>query len=133
MVFKLLPFLLIPHFLTAACGYHLPWGKDAPLLPKQALEEPPPRYDPSSRVAENLILFHQNYLSPLSKGRSNFRPTSSRYMLLSIRRFGFLSGYLRGCDRLMRENKDPWVYRTRLINNKLYKWDPTQPLYTQKT
>jgi hypothetical protein len=45
-------------------------------------------------------------------------------MLLAIRKHGFFKGYIMGCDRLLRENSDPWVYRTTLINNKIWKTDP---------
>ena len=29
-----------------------------------------------------------------------------------------------GCDRLLRENSDPWVYRKVMIGNTEYKFDP---------
>jgi uncharacterized protein len=41
-----------------------------------------------------------------------------------MRRYGFFKGYLKGCDRLMRENNDDWVYRLVEIDGKIYKWDP---------
>jgi putative component of membrane protein insertase Oxa1/YidC/SpoIIIJ protein YidD len=77
------------------------------------------------KTLENIILFHQEILSPIDGPRSHFRPTSSRYTLLSIRRFGPLKGWIKGCDRLMRENSDPWVYKKILIDNVEYKWDPS--------
>lgn len=76
-------------------------------------------------MAEKVILFHQNIISPADGPRSSFRPTSARYMLLAMRRHGFLKGYVMGCDRLLRENKDDWVYRTRTIDGITYKFDPT--------
>jgi len=57
--------------------------------------------------------------------RSHFRPTSSRYMLLAMRRYGFIKGYIMGCDRLLRENKEEWVYRKVVIDGEEFKWDPT--------
>ena len=30
-----------------------------------------------------------------------------------------------GCDRLLRENKEEWVYRKCTIDGTTYKWDPT--------
>lgn len=123
---KFLFFLLLPTFLLASPGYFEPWGKDADLIPQKGqLVTPSPRSNPFCQTIESIILFHQNHISPLHGARSNFRPTSSRYMLLSIRRYGFFKGFILGCDRLLRENKAPWVYRTRNIDNTLYKWDPT--------
>ena len=112
----------------ALAGYHEPWGKNADLLPK--VEEPlfvtPPAHeDPLSTLTEFFITLHQNHLSPTTGPRSNFRPTSSKYMSLSIRRHGFLQGFLRGCDRLLRENGDPWCYHTITIDDVKYKFDPT--------
>jgi uncharacterized protein len=45
-------------------------------------------------------------------------------MLLAIRRYGFFKGYMIGCNRLLRENDDPWVYRTAEFNGQLYKFNP---------
>lgn len=119
MVSSLLIFLAVK-------GYVEPWGKDHALV-----------QNPSKQISlaesggfvgktlENVILFHQEILSPIDGPRSHFRPTSSRYTLLSIRRFGPLKGWIKGCDRLMRENNDPWVYKKILIDNVEYKWDPS--------
>ena len=117
-------FFLLPLFGDKA-GYFLPWGKDSDLIPSQTSSSPKPGTDLLSKTAEKVILFHQNVISPVDGPRSHFRPTSARYMLLAIRRHGFFRGYIKGCDRLLRENKDPWVYRTRVIDQVLYKWDPT--------
>ena len=125
MVFKLLP-LLIFSLAFADVGYHPPWGKATEITEKRTLSTGlSKRFDPLSVAAEKVILFHQNILSPVDGPRSHFRPTSSRYMLLAIRRHGFLKGSLKGFDRLLRENNDPWVYRTKVIGDKKYKWDPT--------
>lgn len=127
MRFKILiTFLLLTTFSFAEKGYHLPWGKDKELNDQYSdFYNPKPRKDLLSNIAEKIILFHQNILSPADGPRSNFRPTSARYMLLSIRRYGFFKGYIMGCDRLLRENKDDWVYRTKIIDGIRYKWDPT--------
>ncbi|MCB1117943.1 MAG: membrane protein insertion efficiency factor YidD [Chlamydiia bacterium] len=111
--------------LFSAPGYFEPWGKDANLVPSETTQAPAPRKDPLSWTAEKLIAFHTHILSPVDGPRSDFRPTSSRYMLMAIRRHGFFKGFVMGCDRLMRENKDDWVYRTKVINGVKYKWDPT--------
>jgi len=94
-------------------------------VPSETTQAPAPRKDPLSWTAEKLIAFHTHILSPVDGPRSDFRPTSSRYMLMAIRRHGFFKGFVMGCDRLMRENKDDWVYRTKVINGVKYKWDPT--------
>lgn len=110
----------------SAAGYFEPWGKDAPLAKSTSQTTTPRRsHNPISQAAERVILFHQNVLSPADGPRSHFRPTSSRYMLLAIRRHGFLKGFLKGCDRLLRENDADWLYRTITINKKKYKFDPS--------
>ena len=119
MVFSLL-------ILLSAKGFFDPWGKDSNLISSK----PDPHKVHASegfvgQSLESVILFHQNVLSPIDGPRSHFRPTSSRYALLSIRRYGPLVGLLKGCDRLMRENSDPWLYRTVVIDDIEYKWDPT--------
>ena len=76
------------------------------------------------RVAEQIILFHQHVLSPVDGPRSHFRPSSSSYMMQSMQKHGFIMGFLMGCDRLMRENNDDWVYRKIETEGKLFKYDP---------
>lgn len=124
MLFKLFIILFVPLSLSAMPGFYEPWGKDADL---KAITETPA--DPAKAsllvlAAEKAILFHQNVISPVDGPRSHFRPTSSRYMLHAIRRHGFFKGFIIGCDRLLRENSDPWLYRTIEIDGTLYKWDP---------
>jgi putative component of membrane protein insertase Oxa1/YidC/SpoIIIJ protein YidD len=65
-------------------------------------------------VAETLIDFHQTIISPADGPRSHFLPSSSQYTLEAMRTYGFYQGFLMGCDRLMRENSDPWVYKTKV-------------------
>ncbi len=124
MLFKMLLFLLSISSLYALPGYYEPWGKNADLITHTKQETPLPQLSPLGWIAEKTILFHQNVLTQVDGPRSHFRPTSSRYMLLAIRRHGFAKGFIMGCDRLLRENDEEWVYRTRLIDGKLYKWDP---------
>jgi putative component of membrane protein insertase Oxa1/YidC/SpoIIIJ protein YidD len=110
-------------FLIAALpGFYEPWGKDADLK----YEEVQPSQislSPLGYLAEQLIFFHQNVISPVDGPRSHFRPSSSSYMLQAIKKHGFFKGYIMGCDRLLRENEDPWVYRTALIDGKIWKTD----------
>lgn len=105
-------------------GYFEPWGKDADLLPSKAKEEP--AYDLSvlGRGMQAVIWFHQNIISPVDGPRSHFKPSSSTYMLQAIRKYGFFQGYIMGCDRLLRENEDLWVYRTTMIDGHVWKVDP---------
>ena len=113
-------FILI---FAARFFYQDPWGEDA------GIKVPPPKVEkqaPSlgARIADLIIDFHQQVISPVDGPRSHFRPTSSQYMRLAIHRYGFLKGYLMGCDRLLRENGEEWVYRTVEINGNIYKYDP---------
>ncbi|MBS4164195.1 Uncharacterized protein PRO82_001513 [Candidatus Protochlamydia amoebophila] len=102
-----------------------PWGKDADLI------SPPFDVCPSSsssllaKLGMQAIRFHQEVISPADGPRSHFIPSSSQYTLNAMRKYGFFRGYTMGCDRLMRENDDPWIYRTILDpNGKTIKWDP---------
>ncbi len=113
--------------LHARPGYFEPWGKDADLQYTDPTAEIPIAELPSSlfvRMAERAIQFHQNILSPVDGPRSHFRPSSSQYMLLAMRKYGFFEGFALGCDRLLRENSAEWVYQTIEENGKLIKYDP---------
>lgn len=122
--FLILTVLSIPLF--AEVGYVEPWGKDERLIPRKSRIPPlPEKMGVMTRLSESVILFHQNIISPVDGPRSHYRPTSSRYMLLAMRRYGFLKGYIMGCDRLLRENKEEWVYRKVVIDGEEFKWDPT--------
>lgn len=68
------------------------------------------KYTISQRACRKMIHFFQNYISEIDGPRSSFYPTSSQYALDSICQFGVLKGIAMGCDRLMRENKEEWVY-----------------------
>ncbi|MBI2742972.1 MAG: membrane protein insertion efficiency factor YidD [Chlamydiales bacterium] len=126
MAFKpTLLFILAPLLCFAAPGYEEPWGTDADLLPKQkSVEAPAQKPSIMVKAAKEAILFHQNVLSKVDGPRSHFRPSSSQYMLLAMQKHGFVKGFFLGCDRLLRENDDEWVYRTTTFNGKLIKYDP---------
>ena len=91
-----------------------PWGKDADMAKAHCMSIAPPACKTPllGKFAEAMIGFHQKVISPADGPRSHFIPSSSQYTLDAMRKYGFFQGYLMGCDRLMRENKDPWVYRT---------------------
>ena len=107
----------------------LPWGKDADLALRRVActkTAPPTCQTPLlGKIGEAVIIFHQTTITPCDGPRSNFRPSSSQYMLDAMRKYGFFQGFSMGCDRLIRENKDPWVYRKTLNETKeIIKWDP---------
>lgn len=109
--------------LEARPGFYEPWGKHADLKLKRE-ETTPQKLSPVAWAGEKIIRFHQTVLSPVDGPRSHFRPSSSEYMRLAIRKYGFFKGYIKGCDRLLRENDDPWLYRKVESGGKLFKWDP---------
>ena len=121
--------LTIFPIILCAEAYTEPWGKDAQLVHFQK-EAPKPSQSkfrsPGQLVAEQVIRFHQTVITDVDGPRSHFRPTSSKYALDAIRKYGFLEGYLLGCDRLLRENPEHWVYRTKNIGNEVVKWDPVK-------
>lgn len=123
MVFKTL-FFLVPVFLFSVPGYFEPWGKDADLKYAPPGQNQELDLSAMAKAMEKVIWFHQNIISTVDGPRSHFKPSSSNYMLLAIRKYGFLKGYVMGCDRLLRENSDPWIYRTAIIDNKIWKTDP---------
>ncbi len=117
-------FLSLPLFLNAAAGYFPPWGKDHQLAEKD--REKKTSISLPSSFFDKIILFHQKVISPIDGPRSHFRPTSSRYMQLAMKRYGFLKGYFMGFDRLLRENEEKWIYQTIEIDDVLYKYDPAR-------
>lgn len=122
VLFLLLSFFLLP--LAAEVGYVEPWGKEAHLVHPVSKEVQPKKHNLWVKMASQVIYFHQNILSPVDGPRSHYRPSSSQYMLFAMQKHGFTKGFIMGCDRLMRENKDPWCYRKTLFEGKLMKWDP---------
>jgi uncharacterized protein len=107
-----------------------PWGKDADLVHQKNGQSSSPSTCSTpvlGTLGELLISFHQNVISPADGPRSHFIPSSSQYTLDAMRKYGFFQGFMMGCDRLMRENPEEWVYRTTLDpNGKLMKFDPVR-------
>lgn len=91
-----------------------PWGKDADLTTSNHIKinNCSKSKNPLVWGAEKLICFHKTVISPADGPRSHFLPNSSQYTLDAIRKYGFFYGYLLGCDRLMRENSESWIYKT---------------------
>lgn len=86
-----------------------PWGKDADLAHPKTVKTVKAE-SPLVKFAEIMIKFHQNNISKTDGPRSHYVPSSSQYTLEAIQKYGFFYGYLLGCDRLMRENNESWVY-----------------------
>lgn len=122
MVFRFL--LLLPCLLFAKPPiYQEPWGTDAELRMPAAKEEVRNR-NLATRIADVVIDFHQKVISPVDGPRSHFRPSSSQYMRQAIYNYGFVKGFMMGCDRLLRENGEDWIYRKVEENGEIYKLDP---------
>lgn len=104
-----------------------PWGKDAD-LPVTCKAKTAAKHCSTplfGSFGECMIKFHQKVISPADGPRSNFYPCSSQYTLEAMRKYGFFQGFAMGCDRLMRENKDPWVYRVTVDREGIpIKYDP---------
>lgn len=123
MAFRVL-FFFIPTLLFSVPGYFEPWGKDADLKFAPPSKKTEIHLSLPALAMEKLIWFHQNVISPIDGPRSHYKPSSSNYMKLAIYKHGFIKGYLMGCDRLLRENSDKWVYRTQVVDQKIWKVDP---------
>jgi putative component of membrane protein insertase Oxa1/YidC/SpoIIIJ protein YidD len=120
---KILLLVIFP-LVVLSYSFEEPWGKDSNLtyFPKKKEEEP--KLSVLTQIAHKIIIFKQKVISPVDGPRSSFRPTSSKYMQLAMKRYGFFKGYIMGCDRLLRENDEKWFYRTISINGVDYKYDP---------
>jgi len=102
-----------------------PWGKDAELAHPCKKASKPCSPSPLAKIGAVLIRFHQDVISPIDGPRSHYRPSSSQYTLDAMRKYGFFTGVAMGCDRLLRENKEEWIYPTIIIEDgKAMKWDP---------
>lgn len=99
-----------------------PWGKDADLIKEKKIVA---KSSNSLAGADTLITFHQKVLSPADGPRSHYYPSSSEYMRKAMQKHGCLTGFFLGCDRLMRENNDPWLYPLLVTKNGDYlRYDP---------
>ena len=104
-----------------------PFGKDSTLV-KRPLKKPQAA---SFSPALYLISFHQQVISEADGPRSHFVPSSSEYMRQAMLYWGAGTGFVLGCDRLLRENNEEWIYRKRKLRCGYLKWNPT-PLPPQK-
>lgn len=114
--------------LSAFCD---PWGKDADLVNPPVWTGESLQASCSTALfgsfAECAIKFHQEVISPADGPRSHFYPSSSQYTKEAMRKYGFFKGFSMGCDRLMRENSDAWIYRDCTLPGKVVlKYDPVR-------
>lgn len=112
--------LLTSSILLSQCDAEEPWGVDASMAQTRVANPASVSYSP----ALYLICFHQQVLSEADGPRSHFVPSSSEYMRRAILFWGGGWGFILGCDRLLRENNDPWIYRTKKVRCGYLKWDP---------
>lgn len=116
--------------LLSSTSFAEPWGKDADLvhcraIPAEACESS--REGFLAKLGIKAIRFHQEVISPADGPRSHFIPSSSQYTLEAMKKYGFFKGFTMGCDRLMRENEEEWVYRKTLDGaGRPMKWDPVR-------
>lgn len=137
--------LVIPLQKTSAQNHTDPWGKDADLASESfksshdstsqnhiqksdfCKNSVPILESLSQNLSKKLIDFHQDVISPADGPRSHHKPSSSQYTLEAIQKHGFFLGVSMGCDRLMRENDDPWIYPTVTDSSgDCFKWDPVR-------
>lgn len=95
-------------------SYADPWGKDADLVNERTWTYETIKGNCKTPLfggfAEVAIKFHQKVVSPADGPRSHFYPSSSQYTKEAMRKYGFAKGFIMGCDRLMRENPEEWIY-----------------------
>ncbi len=105
--------LTFPLFTISLNGINIePWGVDSELVYIERKNPQPqvPQKHKGQLACKALIRFFQDYISPIDGPRSSFYPTSSQYALDAIQKYGVFQGISLGCDRLMRENSEEWVY-----------------------
>ncbi len=103
-----------------------PWGVDSELAMRPRTAQSTPQKSFGRKTCKGMITFFQNYISPIDGPRSSYYPTSSQYALDAIQKYGVLKGIALGCDRLLRENGDVWVYDLTLDYGPERKLDPVR-------
>ena len=106
-LFSLILLIFVLRSDTISSVEYEPWGPDADLvLAAPALESPMKQ----TAGFDAIIAFHHQILTHADGPRSHYYPSSSTYMLQATRKYGLIRGFPMGCDRLLRENGDPWLY-----------------------
>jgi uncharacterized protein len=105
-----------------------PWGYDDDLIfiKQEKPKDEKLKQSIGQKTCRGMIRFFQVYISPIDGPRSSYYPTSSQYALEAIQKHGILKGIGMGCDRLLRENGEVWVYETTDRFGPLRKLDPVQ-------
>lgn len=114
--------ILLPSFSLFAD----PWGRDADLITSFDQEKKASSsHNLLSYFADEAIVFHQKVISPADGPRSHFHPSSSQYTRDAMHKYGVMKGYFMGCDRLMRENSEEWIYPVKTMpDGTVLKYDP---------
>ena len=122
MIKKELLFLLTIIILLVGSKIHTeePFGTDSTLVNKPLNNPQAASFSP----ALYLISFHQQVISEADGPRSHFVPSSSEYMRRAMLYWGAGTGFILGCDRLLRENNEEWIYRKRKLRCGYLKWNP---------
>lgn len=98
-----------------------PWGVDSSLIEHSSTKST----GPCDVGAVTIIQFHQTVISPADGPRSHYIPSSSSYTLQAIQKYGLFTGFSMGCDRLIRENSEAWIYRSTITKDgDVLKLDP---------
>ena len=97
-----------------------PFGKDASLV---KWKERVRIYD-GTHPGFIFIRFHQQYSTHIDAPRSHFIPSSSEYMRQAMSFYGAGVGFLYGCERLLRENGEEWLYPQIRTSDGLVKSNP---------
>ncbi|MFO0946844.1 MAG: membrane protein insertion efficiency factor YidD [Planctomycetota bacterium] len=58
----------------------------------------------SARAAIQMVRWYQRFLSPFLGRNCRFHPSCSQYYILSVRKYGFIRGSLKGAWRICRCN-----------------------------
>lgn len=116
IIFFALTFSLLNNIIYSSYNENpfTPWGVDGELqyIKREKSEREKPKLTAGQKTCRGMIRFFQVYISPIDGPRSSFYPTSSQYALEAIQKYGVLRGIAMGCDRLLRENGEMWVYET---------------------
>ncbi|MCB1180449.1 MAG: membrane protein insertion efficiency factor YidD [Chlamydiia bacterium] len=112
------------HLLILSSSFG-PWGSDADLVVPSSICENV-HYSKPSLICQGMIRFFQKKISPIDGPRSSYAPSSSQFTLLAIQKYGVLKGIALGCDRLMRENGQLWVYEIYDKCDPPLKYDPVR-------
>lgn len=90
-----------------------PWGIDSEFvyIKREDTQNQNSKIYYGRSICKGLIRFFQNYISPIDGPRSSFYPSSSQYTFEAIQKYGVFRGISMGCDRLMRENNETWIYK----------------------